>query len=293
MINEEQFAVAVSNEQHEAFYDGIMEEMAEVELLYSVVPHDKMTKKFVPYGGAGLYSGDETPYEGDEPADLDAREGYPLEIDLTQYRNQLKMGGGTWETMSPSDQALLFKQMGAAGMRTKTYAMGTLIANAFTTSLGGDGKVLCADDHPLKGGGVGDNKVTTALDADNVAAAMALARAVPTDQGVASITKMKFLATHASKSKVAHDICGGVGPGSTTNGEFWRMAGLTPVIIDETDDLTDWFLLTIDALVYVEQKALAPFIYLNPLTGNYHIIGEFRGGVGCPSWRRIFGASVT
>jgi hypothetical protein len=53
----------------------------------------------------------------------------------------------------------------ARGMAyTKQVKGASVLNNAFATVLGGDGKVLCATDHPLVSGGVNANRPTTGVD---------------------------------------------------------------------------------------------------------------------------------
>jgi hypothetical protein len=56
------------------------------------------------------------------------------------------------------------KALARAMAYTKQTKAAALLNNAFTSGLGGDGKVLCATDHPLLNGSANSNKLSTGAD---------------------------------------------------------------------------------------------------------------------------------
>jgi hypothetical protein len=56
------------------------------------------------------------------------------------------------------------KALARAMAYTKQTKAAALLNNAFTSGLGGDGKVLCATDHPLQNGSTNSNKLSTGAD---------------------------------------------------------------------------------------------------------------------------------
>jgi hypothetical protein len=292
---ETNYQVAVGIENVRAFYEGAEEALDDIVVLFNTIDYDKMEWKSLPIGDVGLYTAKDSPYSLEEHDDLSGEEGYTLAVDVLDFRGKKPIAGGTWETLGAEKQALIFRAVGEAGVRTMVYQMSAFLANAFTASLGGDGEPLCSDAHPLKGGGVSSNYHTLALTADNVAACIAAMRLMKTDQGAPCQVRPRYLEVHPSKLKAAMEICLGNGPGSSTNDAYWQQAQLIPVMNDFTDDLTDWRLHSdnpISGLQYIVQKRLSPTLYFHELNGAYYPIGNFRAAPGLPSWRRIYGNSA-
>lgn len=113
-------------------------------------------------------------------------QGAPISYDMvkqgfTKRYSQLTYALGiifTWEMLKYKQYDLGFKQaryLGFSARQTQETIAANVLNRAFNSSYtGGDGKELCATDHPLQGGGTLRNELSTAADLSPAAVEQAL-----------------------------------------------------------------------------------------------------------------------
>lgn len=297
-VGQQHFPISISNLQTNAFWDGVREPQSECLGLATMVGHDKKVLSILPFGGMGLMS--QKAASVDQADEFETAEGYEAEITSYEYHAQIPYDGLVWGTMGDQQQSMQFKGAGISLQETLSYIVDAWFANAWTTSLTGDGKAAIADDHLRRDGGVGDNDMgTAALDAANVWAGIAMHRNLPTDRGLKSRSRSVHLVTNLKNHKTAWEVVGPNAPGATKNNVVFEKTKITPVVCDELGD-TEWMLtsapqfggLTIVRVPLFEGKAVAIMLVHDPITNKTTIIMHMTVGIGLGTWRWLLGAKT-
>jgi len=298
-IGQQHFPVSITNTMTNAFWDGVREPGSDMVGLATVVGHNKKTFSILPFGGSGLMTQKQASINDAE--ELEASEGYEAEITVYEYHNQLPYDGITWSTMGEAMQAMQFTGAGSSVQETLSYICDAFLANAWTTSLTGDGKAAVADDHLRRDGGTADNKLgAVALTGDNVWAAVAMQKNLPTDRGLKSRMRSMYLVTNTAQHKKAWEAVGPIAPGATANNVVFEKTKITPVINDEFGD--GYWMLTagpsLGGMVLVrvamfQGQAVAVLLVHDPINNKYTIVMHMAVGIGLGSYRWLLGATTT
>ena len=175
-------------------------------------------------------------------------------------------------------------------------------ASTYNASVGGDGKALCATDHPIDGGTVA-NRPTTDVDLNEATLlnAMIAIRTNFKDQaGLKIFARGRRLVVPPQLEPVAIRLTKTeLRPGTADNdvNAIMSTAGGLPEGYMVNDYLTSayaWFLLTnIDGLSYMERVAFESDMQVDFVTDNLLVKGYERYSFGYYNWRSIWGTFPT
>ena len=175
-------------------------------------------------------------------------------------------------------------------------------ATTYNASVGGDGKALCATDHPIDGGTV-SNRPTIDVDLNEATLlnAMISIRTNFKDQaGLKVFARGRRLVIPPQLEPVAIRLLKTeLRPGTADNdvNAIFTTAGGLPEGYMVNDYLTSqyaWFLLTnIDGLSYMERVKFETDMQVDFVTDNLLVKGYERYSFGYYNWRSIFGSFPT
>jgi phage major head subunit gpT-like protein len=175
-------------------------------------------------------------------------------------------------------------------------------ASTYNSAVGGDGKALCATDHPIDGGTVA-NRPTTDVDLNEATLlnAMIAIRTNFKDQaGLKIFARGRRLVVPPQLEPVAIRLTKTeLRPGTADNdvNAIMSTAGGLPEGYMVNDYLTSafaWFLLTnIDGLSYMERVAFETDMFVDFATDNLLVKGYERYSFGYYNWRAIWGTFPT
>jgi len=175
-------------------------------------------------------------------------------------------------------------------------------ATTYNASIGGDGKALCATDHPIDGGTVA-NRPTIDVDLNEATLlnAMISIRTNFKDQaGLKVFARGRRLVIPPQLEPVAIRLLKTeLRPGTADNdvNAIFTTAGGLPEGYMVNDYLTSqyaWFLLTnIDGLSYMERVKFESDMQVDFVTDNLLVKGYERYSFGYYNWRSIFGSFPT
>ena len=190
----------------------------------------------------------------------------------------------------------------ARSMRyTKEVRGASVINNAFDSNYTyGDGKVLCATDHPLMGGGSFANRPTTHADLSEESledAAIAI-EAFVDDRGIPIQVKPKRLVVHRSNKPNAHrllqsDLQAYTANNATNYVKDMRITGEGFIVNQYLSDSDAWFLITDaqDGLKHFVRKKLSRGMEGDFETGNMRYKARERYSFGVTDPRGIWGTA--
>ena len=172
-------------------------------------------------------------------------------------------------------------------------------ATTYNGSVGGDGKSLCANDHPIDGGTVSNLPSTPVeLNESTLLNAMIAIRTAFKDQaGLKVFARGRRLIVPPALEPVAIRLTKTeLRPGTADNdvNAIMMTAGGLPegyMVNDYLTDTNNWFLLTnIDGLSYMERVKFESDMQVDFVTDNLLVKGYERYSFGYYNWRSIFGS---
>ena len=175
-------------------------------------------------------------------------------------------------------------------------------ATTYNASVGGDGKSLCASDHPIDGGTVSNLPATPVdLNESTLLNAMIAIRTAFKDQaGLKVFARGRKLIVPPQLEPVAIRLTKTeLRPGTADNdvNAIMMTAGGLPESYMVNDFLTSaraWFLLTnIDGLSYMERVKFETDMQVDFVTDNLLVKGYERYSFGYYNWRSIWGSVPT
>jgi hypothetical protein len=175
-------------------------------------------------------------------------------------------------------------------------------ATTYNSAIGGDGKALCATDHPIDGGTVA-NRPTTDVDLNEATLlnGMISIRTNFKDQaGLKVFARGRRLVVPPALEPVAIRLTQTeLRPGTADNdvNAIKGTAGGLPegyMVNDYLTSATAWFLLTnIDGLSYMERVKFETDMQVDFVTDNLLVKGYERYSFGYYNWRSIYGSFPT
>ena len=175
-------------------------------------------------------------------------------------------------------------------------------AETYNSSIGGDGKALCATDHPIDGGTIANKPlVQVELNESTLLNAMIAIRTNFRDQaGLKVFARARKLIVPTALEPVAIRLTKTeLRPGTADNdvNAIMMTAGGLPESYLVNDYLTSakaWFLLTnIDGLSYMERIKFETDMQIDFTTDNLLVKGYERYSFGYYNWRSIYGSFPT
>ena len=175
----------------------------------------------------------------------DPIQGYKYSYSHKTYKKGFKVTKEMWE----DDQTGIIKKMPVALAKTTVRTIESLTAdvfdNAFTSGVGGDGKYLCATDHPLTNGGTAlDNSHTYGLNETYLESALIAMRGTTDDKGQKILVKPDTLLVHPNLEKEANILMRTSGRVSTNYNDINPYQNrLNIKVWDYLTDTQAWFVL--------------------------------------------------
>lgn len=185
---------------------------------------------------------------------------------------------------------------------TRAYHASSILNNAFATVLGGDGKVLCASDHPTNENDTTSvsNLGTSALSYAALVNTLIAGSDLNDDRGQPMPAVYDILYVPTALQAKAYEIVNAIGkPGTADNdANFLAQAGLRVVVDPYLSDANNWFMIdsrmaSMHALWF---NRVNPEIALDP-SSDFNLVAKYRGymrySFGWDDFRWIYGHNVT
>ena len=175
-------------------------------------------------------------------------------------------------------------------------------ATTYNANVGGDGKALCATDHPIDGGTVANKPaVDVDLNEATLLNGMISIRTNFKDQAGLKIFARgrRLVVPPALEPTAIRLLKTELRPGTAdndTNAIMMTAGGLPEgyMVNDYLTDANNWFLLTnIDGLSYMERVRFETDMQVDFVTDNLLVKGYERYSFGYYNWRSIFGSFPT
>lgn len=273
---------------------GYTEHPLELSDIFETIQSEKYYEEDVQLVGTGLFP--------------QKAQGAPIAYDMikqgfTKRYTQLTYAMGiifTWEMLKYKQYELGFKQaryLGFSARQTQETIAANVLNRAFNSSYtGGDGKELCATDHPLQGGGTFRNELATPADLSHAAIEQALidiGRFVD-ERGNKIKVNAKRLIVPVDLMFEADRILGSSLESGTANNDKNTLAGkLKNSVNHYLTDPDAWFIKNDvqDGLKrYVAEAVKAPVSENDFDTDNAKFKSRFTESVGWTDPRDVFGS---
>lgn len=193
------------------------------------------------------------------------------------------------------------KELASSMRYTKEVRGASVLNNAFSSSfVGGDGKALCATDHPLGGGGTLANKPTTDADLseESLEDAMIAIEGFVNDRGVPKMVKAQRLIIPRQSQFIAYRILNSQGQTGTANNDpnALKSMGMLPGGMSVNIYLADpdaWFIKTNanDGLKHFVRRALKRGMEGDFDSGNLRYKASERYSFGFTDFRGMYASA--
>ena len=160
--------------------------------------------------------------------------------------------------------------------------MSSVLRNAFATITGGDGKTLCATDHPSNtvSGLEYSNRGTTALSYDAVVSTLQAGKRMKDDRDNPYPVLYDVLYIPTELEALAYEITNALGkPGTADNdANFVGGQGLRVVVDPYLTDVDDWFMISsqLAPMHLLWFWRVRPELALDP-TSDFNLVAKYRG----------------
>jgi hypothetical protein len=186
---------------------------------------------------------------------------------------------------------------------TRAIHAASVFNNAFSSSfLGGDGKALCADDHPTNkvDSTAVDNKGTTALSYDAVVATLNAGFGMTDDRGAPMPVIYDTLVVPGALRQTAFEIVASpLKPDTADNNANWAGAQNMSVLVDPyLTDANNWFMVdsALASIHLIWYTRISPEISVDPAS-DFNLVAKYRGymrhSFGWDDFRFVYGHEVT
>lgn len=175
----------------------------------------------------------------------DPIQGYDKSYVHKKYTKGFKVSREMYEDDQYSIMAKMPKALAATTNRTVETIAADIFDNAFTSGTGGDGKYLCATDHPLTGGGTAiDNSHTYGFNETYLETALVAMRKTNDDKAQKILIRPDTLLVPPDLEKEANIMMKSTGRTGTNYNEINPFQGRLNIVVWDYLDLTQaWFVL--------------------------------------------------
>lgn len=172
-------------------------------------------------------------------------QGYDETYVPKKYTKGFKITREMYEDDQYGIMAKMPKALASATTRTVETTCGNIFNNAFTSGTGGDGKYLCATDHPRTDGGTAqDNSETHAPDEDYIETALVAMRGTLDDKGQHILVRPDTVLVSKELEKEMIVLMQSTGRTGTNYNEVNPYAGRLNIIVwDYLDNTQAWFVI--------------------------------------------------
>jgi phage major head subunit gpT-like protein len=194
------------------------------------------------------------------------------------------------------------RQLAISAMRKREKDAASLFNNAFSASyLGGDGKALCATDHPLSPSNATgqSNKGTTALSYSSIVATRQLMRAYLDDRGeLVAINPDTILVPPELEATAYEQLRSELKPDTANNNiSFVNSLGIRVVVWDYLTDSNNWFMMDSQLMsLYLNWFERIPLEFVSHPASDFDLVARYRGymrySYGWSDWRFVYGHEV-
>lgn len=190
------------------------------------------------------------------------------------------------------------KALARSMAQTKQIKAAAILNGAFDTSLGGDGKPLCADDHPTLGGADLRNELSTPADLSETALEQALIdiAAFTDEKGLKiNVQGLKLIIPKELQFVAERILNSTLRPGTADNdANAMRNMGMLPdgAVVNHFLTDTDAFFIKTDApngFKYFNRSAMKRGMEGDFDTGNVRYKARERYSFGVSDWRAVIG----
>jgi hypothetical protein len=240
--------------------------------------------------------------EGGAFAERKYSEMYSETFTHKSYGAKTELAEELWDDLDDNMKSAFPMLYGDSSNESAENVAFSVLRDAFTT-VGADGKTLCADDHPLTGGGTIDNKATAALSAATALAAEAAMMAWVSPNGhIEQGNRPRYLVVPTALKGTAIAVANAganLGVLSITDANVVAAEyGLEVLVVPWLTDANDWFYAVdpakrLQGLELYWRKTPSYKSGWND-EGRYWFMNTlFRMSVGWINPRQVYGSSVT
>lgn len=278
----------------DSFYGGVQEDLSWL----------RQTQNARPMSMTGLHAAPDfrSMTEG-QPADAVAmEEGYTETFLYESHGLRVPFSARVRREMDAANPGLMAEYVSSfadsARRRLLTSAYG-ILNNAFSTDyLKGDGKPLCADDHPSAVGSQ-DNKAAAALSFSELETAVIAMRQTQGNDGQRLGLRPGVLIVGSALAPLAYQLTNAEfdAANDRTAVNFVGSLGLRPIVSDYLTVQNGWFIMADQA---IQRGILRQNVFMGPAprieavantVGDQQIIDQIDQETGSTTWRGIFGAT--
>lgn len=272
MINKTGIDFLISKDYEKIFLDNFMASDAQFKDVFNVINSKDSYNKFAGFIGLGLVP---KKTEGINAIFDTPKQKFPK----TFTPDTFSLGIRITKEAFDDDKSGILRQIPAMLGESSRVTIETDCAAILDRSqngdyLGGDGKVLCATDHPLYGSSsttTFSNRPTTNVDLSisAIEAAIPALRTTKNDQGIATGLMGKYLVCHPDNWATLIQLLENQDKAGTANRDSnaIKTLGLTPIMLDHMTDTDAWFIITEKAkhqLMLVMREAISTKSYPAP-----------------------------
>lgn len=280
------------------FNDGVERYQPRYTEIFKQYSSDKAVETFLTTAGLGLFN---EKGEGDTTELETLGERYKTQIENVAFAKKIRI---TKEMMDDEQYPVMEQkstQLGRMAEISKDVAASAILNGAFTT-VGSDGKALCATDHPLTGGGTQSNKITSVLSATSLNDALLALRAMTNEQGVLLGYSANTLVVPPALAKLAEEIVNSpLSSGTDHNDKNVYLGSLKIIVWDMLSTVqggsdTAWFVMDSMAdngLVFVNRESTSTNSWMDEDTDDLFFKARYRIGTGFIDYKNIIGSDGT
>lgn len=220
-----------------------------------------------------------------------------------EYAKGIAIERKLWDDERSGEIKRKAQSLGFSFGTTVATHMSSVLNNAFSASyLGGDGKALCATDHPVNSvsSSTFGNKGTTALSYDAVVATLIAGQDLNDDRSNPLPVVYDVLYVPTGLQATAYEIVNALAkPGTADNdANFLNAQGLQVVVDPYLSDANNWFMISspMSQMHLLWFWRVRPEIALDP-SSDYNLVAKYRGymrfSYGFDDSRWVYGHEVS
>jgi len=249
MINTSGISYLISKDYDKVFKDSFMASDAQFKEVFNIIDSKDSYNKFAGYTGLGLVPKKTKGVNAifNTPVQKFAKTFTP-----DTYSLGVRIEKEAFDDDKTGNLRKIPADLGESSRVTFEVDCAALLSRCQSGSyLGGDGKTLCATNHPLYGSGASttySNKPTTDVDlsVSAIESAIPALRGTKNDQSIATGLRGKYLVTHPDNWATIIQLLENQDKAGTANRDSnaIKTLRLTPILLDHLADTDGWWIIT-------------------------------------------------